>query len=64
MKKNLHPNTLTTVESTSSYNSKTEVTVIVDLYVYNHTLLYNKSEVTEHKLIYSEDSLEITINKN
>lgn len=64
MKKNLHPNTLTTIESTSNYNSKTEVTIIVDLYVYNHTLLYNKSEVAEHRLFNTEDSLEIIVNKN
>jgi len=64
MKKNFLPKTLTSVETTSNYSTKTEETVIVDLYVYGKSLLYNKSEVGEHNLLNSEDKLEITINHN
>ena len=64
MKKNFYPKTLTAVETTSNYSTKTEETIITDLYVYGQFLLYNKVIVGEHKLLDSEDKLEITINHN
>ena len=64
MKKNFYPRTLTTIETTSNYSTKTEETVITDLYVYDKTLLYNKVTVGEHCLLDTEDKLEVTINLN
>ena len=64
MKKNFYPKTLTAVETTSNYSTKTEETIITDLYVYGQFLLYNKVIVGEHKLFNTEDSLEIIVNKN
>ena len=64
MKKNFYSKTLTTVETTSNYSTKKEETIITDLYVYGQFLLYNKVIVVEHKLLDSEDKLEITINHN
>ena len=64
MKKNFYPKTLTTVETTSNYSTKTEETVITDLYVYGESLLYNKVIVGEHNLLNSENKLEIIVNNN
>ena len=62
-RKLFYPMTLTTVETTSEYSTKTEKTTITDLYSYYNILLYNKVEVIEHSLL-TNNNLEITITRN